>query len=371
MIEGEDRELPSLAEVLNEALAGDPEIYSLAAGTEESPACNEPPTAAEVHAGDEPPGVEESHACNAMTPVEGPGGLPCVASSAPAPAALILETGRGRGRSVRVTRSPFVIGRDEGCALKPRHDAVSRRHCVLEWRDRWWLRDLGSTNGTVVAGVEVRAAEVPLADGDVIDAGPLRLVFHTSADADPSHACNTPSLDHFGSQLAVHPGVTVVLVATPPARWPWVSVGTPTVSPTPAPTAAPAPSVSVDPIGRLRIPDQARLGCSDPTDSWVDAPKVVAISVTPPEDSRHSVPVVARPRQSLSRGSSFGVHRWAFAATLLCVASLGWWSWPSLGVSRPVPTGGRGIADTPQPPAPSAPVRKRGGRREMIAPYYG
>ena len=41
--------------------------------------------------------------------------------------------------------------------------------------DRWWILDLGSTNGTRVN--DVTAAEHPLSDGDQIEVGEVELTF--------------------------------------------------------------------------------------------------------------------------------------------------------------------------------------------------
>jgi sigma-B regulation protein RsbU (phosphoserine phosphatase) len=57
---------------------------------------------------------------------------------------------------------------------------VSRRHGRFVRGDegRWWVEDLGSTNGTLVGGRSVRRHA--LADGDMISVGPLILTYHTS-----------------------------------------------------------------------------------------------------------------------------------------------------------------------------------------------
>ncbi len=68
-----------------------------------------------------------------------------------------------------------TIGRDHGNVLVLSDRYVSQRHAVLTWRDgRWWLRDLGSTNGTMVGQSQVRG-EVALDYGDVLTIGSTRL----------------------------------------------------------------------------------------------------------------------------------------------------------------------------------------------------
>ncbi|MFC5570746.1 FHA domain-containing protein [Lysobacter yangpyeongensis] len=54
------------------------------------------------------------------------------------------------------------IGRDPGCDLVIAHPSVSRTHAELYHRDgRWWLRDLGSKNGSFVDGIAVADHPLP------------------------------------------------------------------------------------------------------------------------------------------------------------------------------------------------------------------
>jgi len=80
------------------------------------------------------------------------------------------------------------IGRSPDCTINltnlPANDVVSRRHAnILRQDDEYWLRDEGSTNGTMVDGYSLDASEsVRLRDGCQIqfgENGPI-LVFHTS-----------------------------------------------------------------------------------------------------------------------------------------------------------------------------------------------
>lgn len=72
---------------------------------------------------------------------------------------------------VRISASPFTIGRVDTNNLFLRNDGVSRVHAVLEFDadGRLWLRDGGSTNGTFVNYQRLDLAQpVPLSDGDII-----------------------------------------------------------------------------------------------------------------------------------------------------------------------------------------------------------
>lgn len=90
-----------------------------------------------------------------------------------------LEVWRG-GESERVPLDgeSLTVGRDfDNDVALPDDRAVSRRHAVFEQLPGgWWIRDLGSTNGTYVNGVEV-VGERPVFAGDEIRVGDTRLVF--------------------------------------------------------------------------------------------------------------------------------------------------------------------------------------------------
>ena len=88
---------------------------------------------------------------------------------------LIAEGGKAEGKVVKVREPRFLIGRDDGCHLVAKSDLVSRVHAAIDQFDgRVFVRDLGSTNGTVVNDRELQDEEVELADGDRLQVGPLR-----------------------------------------------------------------------------------------------------------------------------------------------------------------------------------------------------
>jgi hypothetical protein len=68
---------------------------------------------------------------------------------------------------------PLRIGRDPMNGLRLSDDTVSRSHAELSVHDGLWvLRDLGSTNGTVVNGHRV-AGTIVVRDGDMVSFGQL------------------------------------------------------------------------------------------------------------------------------------------------------------------------------------------------------
>jgi len=85
---------------------------------------------------------------------------------------LDVQVGSSKSRSVVVASAMFVIGRDRECDLRLGSVKVSKRHAAIERRDdRIVLRDLGSTNGTVLNGRLIRNQEVVLNHGDRIQIG--------------------------------------------------------------------------------------------------------------------------------------------------------------------------------------------------------
>jgi hypothetical protein len=87
---------------------------------------------------------------------------------------LRVMQGAQAGREVIIPVAEFVIGRGEECHLRPRSDAISRRHCVIVVNDKEVvLRDLGSKNGSYVNGQRVEGSCV-VQPGDQVQVGPLQ-----------------------------------------------------------------------------------------------------------------------------------------------------------------------------------------------------
>lgn len=81
--------------------------------------------------------------------------------------------GKARGQHLKFSPGEFIFGRGPECHIWPNSDWVSRQHCILRVTDNGvFLRDLGSTNGTLVNGVRVVGEQV-LKSEDQIQVGPL------------------------------------------------------------------------------------------------------------------------------------------------------------------------------------------------------
>jgi DNA-binding NtrC family response regulator len=82
---------------------------------------------------------------------------------------------RGRERVVSLEGDALTVGKDRRNDLVIEDPFVSARHlCIERRRGRWRVRDLGSTNGTLLAGVRVTEAELP--DNAPLSLGDAELV---------------------------------------------------------------------------------------------------------------------------------------------------------------------------------------------------
>ncbi len=86
---------------------------------------------------------------------------------------LLVVQGKPLGKEIPITGSRFLIGRSPECHMRPNSELISRVHCQISIEgEEVLLRDMGSSNGTLVNG-ERLTTEVPLNDGDMVQVGPL------------------------------------------------------------------------------------------------------------------------------------------------------------------------------------------------------
>jgi hypothetical protein len=84
---------------------------------------------------------------------------------------LIVAGGKNQGKEIPLPGQQFLIGRGEGCQLRPASERISRKHCVIAIAEgRAFVRDLGSTNGTFVNKEKI-AGDRELKNGDKLDVG--------------------------------------------------------------------------------------------------------------------------------------------------------------------------------------------------------
>ena len=90
---------------------------------------------------------------------------------------LATVTVKGGDGDVVLTGDRAVVGRLTTCAISLTDVNVSREHAAFEREGMGWtMRDLGSTNGTMVNGVKIDRQR--LRDGDMIVIGITELIYH-------------------------------------------------------------------------------------------------------------------------------------------------------------------------------------------------
>lgn len=134
---------------------------------------------------------------------------------------LHVVGGKHAGQVIRLNRKKFLIGRESDCQLRPNSELVSRHHCIFTVDDySVRLRDLGSTNGTVVNGERLKK-EVVLNQDDKVTVGNLefRVVV-----ADPKDAGAKPDISAVSEETVVS-GVDT-LTEMPAVETPNAEMGT-------------------------------------------------------------------------------------------------------------------------------------------------
>jgi hypothetical protein len=106
--------------------------------------------------------------------------MPAV-SPPPQQRALLHMSTAGGLHSMPIESTTVSIGRGLSNDIIVEDSRVSRHHAQLRYRNRkFWLADLGSTNGTFLNGE--RVSERALTDGDIISLGGLELTFREGRD---------------------------------------------------------------------------------------------------------------------------------------------------------------------------------------------
>lgn len=83
--------------------------------------------------------------------------------------------GKPHGSFLDFPEGEFVVGRGPECHVRPNSELISRQHCLLRIHGAHvHVRDLGSTNGTLVNG-KLLVEELALVHGDILQLGPLVL----------------------------------------------------------------------------------------------------------------------------------------------------------------------------------------------------
>jgi pSer/pThr/pTyr-binding forkhead associated (FHA) protein len=98
--------------------------------------------------------------------------------------ALVVASGVHQGKVINVPGLQLIVGRDEGCHLRPASPAISKKHCAVFIRaGKVFVRDLGSTNGTFLNDEQV-VGDREVIDGDRLKVGPLDFTVQVSGKSD-------------------------------------------------------------------------------------------------------------------------------------------------------------------------------------------
>jgi pSer/pThr/pTyr-binding forkhead associated (FHA) protein len=90
--------------------------------------------------------------------------------------ALKVKQGKRKGMIILIQKSPFLIGRNVECQLRPASPYVSDRHCeLLIEGDQLVVRDCNSTNGTFINSQRIQG-RAELHEGDHLKASSLTFV---------------------------------------------------------------------------------------------------------------------------------------------------------------------------------------------------
>ena len=100
----------------------------------------------------------------------------------PGQALLLVKRGPNAGSTFLLEGGSTAVGRGTDSAVFLDDITVSRVHAVLERRDdgSWFVRDVGSLNGTYVNGEQVD--ETKLASGDEVQIGKFKLTFFAAGE---------------------------------------------------------------------------------------------------------------------------------------------------------------------------------------------
>ena len=101
---------------------------------------------------------------------------------------LVFKTAKSGKKTSRTydVDLPIVIGRGQRASFRIPHGQISRCHCeLLESKGSVFVRDLGSTNGTMVKGTMLPSkTKVPVPSGSVIKLGELAFRVQYAATTD-------------------------------------------------------------------------------------------------------------------------------------------------------------------------------------------
>lgn len=109
---------------------------------------------------------------------------------------LTITEGSSSSQDHHLTKTEIILGRDENADCMIPIPSVSRRQARITWRDsRYWIEDLGSSNGTFINGNRLTYNSVALTERDHIQFGQsVTLVFERIASQGAATSIGRSSL---------------------------------------------------------------------------------------------------------------------------------------------------------------------------------
>src|SRR3954447_15141721 len=99
---------------------------------------------------------------------------------------LVIVQGRSVSNTIKLGEGVTTIGRHDECNLRIKSSQVSRKHCELfEKKGLLMVKDLGSSNGTLVNGKRIEGQSV-LEPGDELTIGGVKLRVAKVGEAVPA-----------------------------------------------------------------------------------------------------------------------------------------------------------------------------------------
>ncbi|RPJ06934.1 MAG: FHA domain-containing protein [Spirochaetaceae bacterium] len=105
----------------------------------------------------------------------------------------------GNAVQIKINNDPFVVGRDKKCNLTLSSSTISRRHAEIFSKDStFYLRDLGSTNGTFINSKKIAEEEI-VHNGDYITFADLqfKLIYKGTEIRDKVRKSHTDTQTNF------------------------------------------------------------------------------------------------------------------------------------------------------------------------------
>lgn len=187
--------------------------------------------------------------------------------------------GKHSGQVIKLNHKKFLIGREQDCHLRPNSELVSRHHCIFTVDDfSVRLRDLGSTNGTMVNGDRLRK-EVVLQPNDLVLVGNLEFKILINDGQAPPAAPESKPLSQEETaivgtetlaEMAPISAAAAMEAAAAEAQETTASAPTPEPAAAPAPAEAPAaeaapPAPAAPAPGMPQMPQMPQVGSGDTT----------------------------------------------------------------------------------------------------------